>query len=261
MTDIDEKPLVTNDGDLDRAARADKWRIVAVVLAFLLAGAVTWSLVTSTSSAKDRALSEASQKFTLAQQVAAACAVKEQADDLGGLCASATQIVKEGPAGSPGLQGPPGHPGPQGPLGPKGEVGALGFQGIQGAQGVQGLNGLAGPQGIFGEPGQNGSTGPEGPAGPVGANGPTGAIGPAGTEAGPTGPEGPTGTTGMMGATGPAGPEGPAGLAGPIGPIGATGPAGPSAFPFTFTFSIPGDKTVTCTIVDPTATATCDAPA
>ena len=100
-----EIPLVTHDEDLDKAARGDRWRILAMILGFLLVGVVAWSLVVSTDNAKARALSEASQKFTLAQQVAAACAIKEQADDLGGLCASAKQIVKEGPIGSPGTSG------------------------------------------------------------------------------------------------------------------------------------------------------------
>lgn len=169
------------------------------VLALLLVGAISWLLISSNSKNEDKALSEASQKFTLAQQVAAACAVKEQADDLGGLCAKADQLVREGPAGVEGLQGPPGDTGPQGPLGPKGEQGTIGATGSQGLIGATGLQGLIGATGI----GKDGSTGLQGLIGAtgIGKDGSTGPIG-------PVGPAGPAGATGVV-ALNTVGCEGP----------------------------------------------------
>lgn len=203
-----------HDEDLDKADRRDKWQPAVWILALLLVGAVTWILIVQSNTSDKKASSEASQKFTLAQQVAAACAVKEQADDLGGLCASAKQIVKEGPAGKEGLQGPAGDTGPQGPLGPKGE------------QGVQGIQGVLGSQGIFGKPGTTGIAG----------------------EPGPTGPAGPAGADGATGAAGADGSPG--------GPSGATGADGQSAFPFSFTFTVPSGS-YDCTVTSPTTDAEC----
>lgn len=178
-----ETPATPHNEDLDLADRQDKWRMGTWVLALLLVGAVTWILMVQSNNSKLQAASEASQKFTLAQQVAAACAIKTQADDLGGLCAKAQQLVKEGPAGSAGIQGPPGDVGAQGPLGPKGEQGV---QGLQGTQGIFGQAGTTGVTGKIGEPGSKGELGAKGDVGPQGERGEQGAPG----------------TTGVIGATG-----------------------------------------------------------
>ena len=223
--------------DLDKADRNDKYRYAVWILAALLIGAVTWILLVQNSNAKDQAASEASQKFTLAQQVAAACALKEQADDLGGLCKKVDKIVQEGPAGSTGAQGDPGAVGSQGPLGPKGE---------QGVQGNQGIGGLLGPQGIFGKTGPTGSTGVPGIAGSDGTSGADGADG-------ATGATGADGQTGPAGATGADGKDGSTGVK---GDTGATGPAGAPSFPFSFTFKTTLE-TFNCVITAPDAIATC----
>lgn len=199
-----EMPVTSHNEDLDKADRRDRWQPAVWILALLLVGAVTWILIVQTNASNKKASSEASQKFTLAQQVAAACAIKEQADDLGGLCTSANQIVKEGPAGSPGIQGPPGDVGPEGPLGPKGE---------DGLNGAQGLNGATGSQGLFGK---TGIAGANGQAGATGAQGLPGADG-------ATGPDGPPGATGAIGATGPQGPVGATGVVS-ITTVGCEGP-------------------------------------
>jgi len=183
-----ETPATLNDKDLDKDARYDKWRTAVWVLAFLLIGAIAWILTTQSADANKQAAASASEKFTLAQQVAAACALKEQADDLGGLCADASAIVKEGPPGSPGVPGPAGDVGPAGPLGPKGEDGVS----IVGPSGKDGTS-VVGPAGadgtsIVGPSGKNGES-VVGPAGPAGVNGEsiTGPAGPAGTPAFPFG--------------------------------------------------------------------------
>lgn len=226
--------------DLDKADRNDKYRYAVWILAALLIGAVTWILLVQNGNAKDQAASEASQKFTLAQQVAAACALKEQADDLGGLCKKVDKIVQEGPAGSTGAQGDPGAIGAQGPLGPKGE---------QGSQGNQGVQGLLGAQGIFGKTGTQGSTGVPGIAGSNGTAGADGATGSTGAD-GQTGPAGATGADGKDGATGAKGDTGAAGA------DGATGPTGSDTFPFKFTFKTL-TETFNCTIISSDAVATC----
>lgn len=192
---LDESAKPHNE-DLDKDDRLDKWRTIAWILSLLLVGAGIWILLEQNNSSSKLATSEASQKFTLAQQVAAACAIKTQADDLGGLCESATQIVKEGPAGSPGTQGPPGDTGPQGPLGPKGET-------VIGAKGDPGDT-------VIGPPGES-IVGPQGPPGEsiVGAKGDPG--------------ESIVGEKGEPGET-------------IVGPQGATGAAGLPAFPFSFSF-------------------------
>jgi hypothetical protein len=224
----------SHNEDLDKDDRFDKWRTTVWVLVLLLVGAVTWALVAQANSANKQASSEASQKFTLAQQVAAACAVKEQADDLGGLCASATQIVKEGPAGIAGIQGP------QGLLGPKGEPGEPGNPGFQG---IQGIPGLVGAQGIFGE---QGATGVAGATGATGATGKDGVSGISGIDGAP----GVTGGTGLTGATGATGLDG---IPGQTGPSGAPGQP---AFPFSFSFTAQ-KITYDCTITAQAALAVC----
>lgn len=220
--------------DLDRADRNDKWRLLTLLLAILLIGAIGWAMYSGGQSSSRRAVSEASQKYTLAQQVAAACALKDQAGDLGGLCQSAKQIVKDGPQGSPGLQGPPGDTGPQGPLGPKGDQGFRGDQGL-GQIGAAGLPGTTGTAGLNGAPGA---------AGTAGLNGTAGADG----------------LKGVDGAAGATGAAGPVGAVGPAGATGAVGPAGASAYPFTFTFVITGPRTtwtVTCVMTAPGVVSTC----
>ena len=247
-----ETPVTPHNEDLDKADRSDKWRLAVWILVLLLIGALTWILLVQNSNARLQASSEASQKFTLAQQVAAACAVRDQADDLGGLCASAKQIVKEGPVGSPGIQGPPGNVGSQGPLGPKGEPGSQGNQGFLGAQGNQGFQGIQGIQGIFGSPGDTGAAGSPGVIGPVGAEGKIGPAGPAGA----TSPPGATGPAGAVGPTGPTGPIGPAGPAGPAGPPGVSIPVPTQITPLVFT-ATNNNKSFTCTLTAPAAVATC----
>lgn len=186
------------NADLDRSDRNDKWRLTAGLLALALVIAIAWTMWAANTTSQNKATSEASQKYTLAQQVAAACALTTRTGDLGGLCQSAQQIVKEGPPGSPGLAGPPGATGPQGPLGPKGD---------QGIQGFTGMAGAAGSQGTFGKTGDQGVVGPSGERGTTGADGTPGATGPAGGT-GPAGPAGADGLPGPIGATGPAGADG-----------------------------------------------------
>jgi len=235
-----DNELEPDNADLDKADRNDKYRYGVWILAALLIGAITWILLVQNGNANDRAAIEASQKFTLAQQVAAACAIKDQKDDLGGLCTKAQQLVKEGPAGSTGAQGDPGATGAQGPLGPKGE---------QGVQGNQGTQGLLGPQGIFGKTGSNGITGVPGIAGTNGTAGSDGVTGATGKD-GQTGPAGATGADGKDGATGAKGDTGVA------GPPGVTGPTGANAFPFSFTFKTTLE-TFNCVITASDAVATC----
>lgn len=235
-----EPPAVPDNTDLDKADRNDKYRYGVWILAALLIGTITWLLLVQSGNAKNQAAREAAQKFTLAQQVAAACAIKTQADDLGGLCSKAQQLVKEGPAGLTGAQGDPGTTGAQGPLGPKGE------QGVQGRQGIQGI---LGPQGIFGKPGSAGANGEVGPVGVAGSDGTAGADGTNGT----------TGATGADGQTGPPGPSGAAGgngAVGPTGPAGTDGAAGSDTFPFMFSFKTL-TETFNCTITSSDAVATC----
>lgn len=202
---------VQSNADLDRADKLAKWRLGAVLASLALLVVTVWLAFTMMGTSQDRALSEASQKYTLAQQVAAACALADQASDLGGLCQSAQQIVKEGPAGSPGLQGPPGDVGSQGPLGPEGDPGP---QGVKGVQGERGLLGLQGIQGVFGKTGDQGATGEIGAAGAEGKQGLAGPAGPAGASSTVAGPPGATGPAGADGLPGPAGVAGAAGADG-----------------------------------------------
>lgn len=97
-------------------------------------------------------------------------------------------------------------------------------------------------QGPQGPPGIGGIQGPPGPQGPVGPPGPQGLMGLLGAQ----GVQGQTGQAGQQGSTGPQGPPGAVGEPGPAGPEGPQGDTGPrgekgdSAFPFTFTFTVPG---------------------
>ncbi len=137
-----------------------------------------------TTEARGQADQAQAEKFTLAQQVAAACA----ADDLDPavqtqLCRDAQQVVREGPRGA---------------------------QGIPGVQGIQGVQGIPGADGRNGQDGADGNTGAAGPAGVDGAPGAEGPAGPAGADGapGPAGPAGADGKDGADGAVGPAGKDG-----------------------------------------------------
>lgn len=110
-------------------------------------------------------------------------------------------------------------------------------------------------QGPAGEPGATGAQGPVGPQGIQGVQGPPGPVGPHGLRGEP----GPAGATGAQGPQGEAGPQGPAGVDGQPGQDGADGQDGTDgadAFPFQFTFTIPGKNpgqddttyTVTCRV-------------
>lgn len=96
-----------------------------------------------------------------------------------------------------------------------------------------------------------GKDGPPGPPGPPGRDGVDGEPG----KNGRPGADGADGSPGPAGAAGPAGPPGPAGKDGAPGKDGADGADGQSAFPFSFSFTVPhpvGGGT--------TYTVTCDAP-
>lgn len=229
----DEVPLPDN-GDIDATTRMKRWVAALAIAVLVVAGAVSVLFVQNrddeTTKAQNSATQSDQEKLTLAQQVAAACAMKDSADDLGGLCAKADSIVQNGPSGP---QGPEGGIGPQGPAGPQGPEGPLGPKGEQGIQGARGVQGPAGALGTKGE------------AGPVGESGTDGSTGPAGEP----------------GATGPSGPPGPQGEPGATGPKGDTGDPGTSAYPFTFSFTIDQgplqDKTYTCTLEEPGTPVTC----
>ena len=222
--------MVIEHDDLSKDDRSDKIRIMGVSAFVILAMILVFFGGRQTNQARDEALVEASQKFTLAQQVAAACAVEDTAADLGGICPKVAKIVEQGPTGSIGKQGLPGNTGPQGPLGPAG---------VQGVQGVQGVRGLIGTTGLVGDLGATGSSG---------ATGDTGA----------TGSPGAPGTPGEVGGTGAAGSPGADGA---VGAPGIPGTPGVSAFPFTFAFIVPlgavPNQPISCTLVQPATPATC----
>lgn len=238
--------------DIDSTARMKRWVAILAIAILLIAGAVTILFVQGKDKSTDRAQTTASkaseEKYTLAQQVAAACAVKDSANDLGGLCTKADQIIKDGPSGPTGPIGPPGPAGPEGPLGPKGSTGDVGPAGPAGPTGNTGPTGARGLQGTAGVAGKDGAAGADGQPGAVG-------------DAGPAGSTGPAGDTGAQGPSGPAGPQGEPGATGPQGPAGEAGPAGTSAYPFTFQFTIDQgplqNTTYTCTLVEPGTPATC----
>ena len=222
---VDE--LVSDDTDLDRGALVDRYRTIVVVLALIIAAGLAWYLGTSAKDSANQEATAKAQTFSLAQEVAAACASPEVTADMADLCQSANVITKDGPAGA---AGPPGD---------KGAQGATGFPGKDGAPGLNGLPGAIGPAG---PPGVNGLDGATGPAGPVGATGATGATGPKGAD----GPAGPVGATGDPGT--------PSTVPGPTGETGATG----TTSPFTFTFDTSGKPgPYTCTITPPAEAAVC----
>lgn len=188
----DVQPVAPDNSDLEHQDKVEALRTVAVIGFIVLVALALFFGGRATNEAKDAANTQAQDKYTLAQQVAAACAMSQQAEDLGGLCARADQIVEEGPKGDPGASGPQGPQGPQGPIGPKGDPGTDGSVGSPGAQGAAGQNGKPGASGAQGDPGvagADGATGATGPAGPAGAAGPAGPVG-------PQGPSGPSGSDG-----------------------------------------------------------------
>lgn len=115
----------------------------------------------------------------------------------------------------------------------------------EGAEGVlHQANLCGGAEEIVKEP----VVGPAGPRGPQGPTGPQGPIGPRGPQ-GTAGADGATGTAGSDGAVGPSGQKGDKsdkgdrgekGDPGPKGDPGAKGDPGVSAYPFSFTFTVPG---------------------
>jgi len=213
---VDE--LEPDDSDLDRGALVDRYRTIVVVLALIIAAGLAWYLGTSAKDSANQEATAKAQTFSLAQEVAAACASPEVTADMADLCQSAKVITKDGPAGA---AGPPGD---------KGAQGATGFPGKDGAPGLNGLPGVIGPAG---PPGVNGTNGLDGATGSTGA----------------------TGATGPKGVDGPAGPAGPAGATGATGETGATGTTNP--FTFTFdTSGKPG--LYTCTITPPAEAAVCN---
>lgn len=112
---------------------------------------------------------------------------------------------------------------------------------VKGNAGPRGATGLSGPRGKPGPPGKSGAPGKDGSQGRPGASvtGPPGSPGSPGADGddGPPGAAGPPGKDGKDGAPGKDGAQGPAG---PQGPPGVTGETGASAFPFSFTFTVPG---------------------
>lgn len=161
---VDE--LEPDNSDLDRGATVDRYRTIVVVLALIIIAGLTWYLgMTAKDSANNEATAKA-QTFSLAQEVAAACASPEVTADLSELCRNAKNVTKDGPAGA---AGPPGD---------QGEQGATGFPGKDGAPGLNGLPGAIGP---IGPPNVNGTNGTNGATGSVGANGIDGTNGTNGT--------------------------------------------------------------------------------
>lgn len=188
--------------DLDQQDRRDartKWAVGLALIACVLLGAL---LALATDRSQQSAENSDSQKLSLAQQVAAACARPDVNDaTLKPLCDNAKNIIKrgdsgpQGPPGPVGLQGPQGDPGlnglngrdatdaqvarsvnsycsvRNGCLGPQGPAGRDGTDGADGVNGVDGLNGVDGVDGAPGPAGPKGDTGAVGPAGPAGSDG------------------------------------------------------------------------------------------
>lgn len=175
------------DDTFDDEDRRDRWRNIAILAVIFLSGVLValWvgflisdsqeeeAKATTTAVRADQEATEArAEKYTLAQQVAAACAGGTLDEDVQTqLCSDAREVVKEGPRGAQGI------PGIQGVQGVPGKDGAQGEQGVQGVPGAAGANGADGSPG---ETGPQGATGEQGPQGPTGPQGEPGAIGPAG---------------------------------------------------------------------------------
>ena len=201
-------PTPTSNADLDQGDRRSKILTALAVALALLVGALGWYLGQDATNSANKEASAKAQTFSLAQQVAAACASKDILTDMSTLCDKAKIIAKEGPAGA---AGPPGDQGAQGATGATGADGLIGPIGIQGANGAQGVQGT---QGIIGLTGITGSNGDAGAQGPAGAKGDTGA------------------------------PGAPSGIKGDPGIQGIQGNPG-SAYPFEFTFTVKGE-TIVC---------------
>jgi hypothetical protein len=182
---------------------SNRFVIVVVLLAIVLAGGATWAWAQGDDVI--RAYVGDNGKVQIVSQ---ATACKE--DDL---YLEWNKVGPPGPKGDTGDTGPMGPEGPQGPEGDTGDTGPVGPEGPQGPKGDTGDTGPVGPEGPQGPKGDTGDTGPEGPQGPKGDTGDTGPVGPEG----PQGPKGDTGDTGPVGPEGPQGPEGPAGPEGPPG--------------------------------------------
>lgn len=173
-----------------REARRDRLTILAIIMFVVFASVLGLWLARSNESKDEETQQAKAAAYTLAQEVAAACAGPAIDDAaLKALCDDAKQIVKQGPPGPEGPIGPPGPPGPQG---------------VQGVQGVPGPPGPRGPRGEAGEDGTDGAPGAPGEVGESGTDGQDGAPGPAGPqgEPGPVGPEGPAGADGEDGTDG-----------------------------------------------------------
>lgn len=235
-----------------------RWVIAAVIFMVIITTTAVALAIYGSGENRDKEVAQAGQaqqqgeKKDLAAQIKEICdggdtaARKELLKKNPNICGQVTQIVKEGPVGppgEPGAAGPQGPPGPQGPAGRDGITPACVLQANR-CVGATGATGAIGPQGVAGKDGVNGKDGLNGKDGEDGAAGP----------AGPAGKDGVDGTNGTDGAPGPAGPAGPQGI---------QGPAGEDAFPFTFTFVVPGsvtngpDRTYTCKVESSTAPASC----
>lgn len=232
------------------STRAVWWAWTAAVAILLaLVGWLIWTVIsTSDHLAKsDHALSSTNERLDqattdqqrLAEQARnnakAAAALAAQVRRLG-----AKPVTKPEAVESVSIPGPEGDRGPEGPRGPRGATGARGLAGVDGQPGAPG------PVGPRGEPGEPGPKGSQGERGESGSQGP----------AGPAGPKGDKGEPGSQGPTGPKGDTGPQGPPGADGSNGSDGAPGQSAFPFSFTFTIPGtltDRTYTCTVNGPDA--------
>lgn len=180
--DEPELPGIHNE-DLDQQDRRDvrtKWVVGLALIACILLGAL---LALATDRSQQSAENADSQKLSLAQQVAAACA-RPDVDDvtLRPLCDNAKKIIKQGDSGPQGPPGPIGLQGPQGPPGLNGLNGADGVNGVNGKGGPAGANGVSGTDGGPGPAGTDGSPGPAGADGADGAQGPVGPAGPAGAD-------------------------------------------------------------------------------
>lgn len=104
-------------------------------------------------------------------------------------------------------------------------------------------------------------TGPAGPQGPIGPQGISGEQGPKGDK-GSKGSKGEKGDKGSVGPQGQIGPQGPRGEPGEPGSKGDTGATGTSAYPFAFSFTIPGNglspgKTYICSFSVPNKPVVC----
>jgi hypothetical protein len=182
-----------------REERHERWRTYLPLALIMLGGVIValWVGYSISESQKEqvkakttavKAIDAADQaqaeKYTLAQQVAAACAGGTLDPEIQTqLCSDARQVVKEGPQGAqgiPGIQGVQGVKGEQGIPGKNGADGAPGPKGDTGASGVNGKDGLPGEKGDVGAVGEKGETGATGPQGPPGPKGDTGGIGPQG---------------------------------------------------------------------------------